>query len=132
MSQEDFEDLPTVPFFDKHGNFIPNNTELPVLYILKKKIKEESTQDLSSNSIPWYPQIQWETTATSTEDETPNCILSKTTKVPPARLDTNNRNPALRGLPMPCQEQADVLRLVGTELQDHQPTVRGLEELRLA
>ena len=140
MSQKDYEELPTVPYIDKHGKFIPNHPELPpearaqlpVLYILKKPPKEDLTSDQSSSSIPWYPQVQWETTPTSTENDRPNCILSVTTKVPAARLDTTKRDPALRRLPMQCQEQADVLRLVGTELHEHQSTMRGLKDLHLA
>ena len=45
MSHKDYEDLPTVPFFDKHGGLIPGHPELPaearaqipVLYIQKRK-----------------------------------------------------------------------------------------------
>ena len=140
MPQKDYEELPTVPYIDKHGKFIPNHPELPleakaqlpVLYILKKPPKEDLTSDPSLSSIPWYPQVQWETTPTSTEDDRPNCILSVTTKVPAARLDTIQRDPALRRLPTPCQEQADVLRLIGTELHEHQSTMRGLKDLHLA
>ena len=140
MSQKDYEELPTVPYIDKHGKFIPNHPELPpearaqlpVLYILKKPPKEDLTSDQSLSSIPWYPQVQWETTPTSTENDRPNCILSVTTKVPAARLDTTKRDPALRRLPTQCQEQADVLRLVGTELHEHQSTMRGLKDLHLA
>ena len=140
MSQKDYEELPTVPYIDKHGKFIPNHPELPpearaqlpVLYILKKSPKEDLTSDQSLSSIPWYPQVQWENTPTSTENDRPNCILSVTTKVPAARLDTTKRDPALRRLPMQCQEQADVLRLVGTELHEHQSTMRGLKDLHLA
>ena len=140
MPQKDYEELPTVPYIDKHGKFIPNHPELPpearaqlpVLYILKRPPKEDLTADPSLSSIPWYPQVQWETTPTSTEDDRPNCILSITTKVPAARLDTIQRDPALRRLPTPCQEQADVLRLVGTELHEHQSTMRGLKDLHLA
>ena len=140
MSQKDYEELPTVPYIDKHGKFIPNHPELPpearaqlpVLYILKKPPKEDLTSDQSLTSIPWYPQVQWENTPTSTENDRPNCILSVTTKVPAARLDTTKRDPALRRLPMQCQEQADVLRLVGTELHEHQSTMRGLKDLHLA
>ena len=92
MSQKDYEDLPTVPYIDKHGKFIPNHPKLPpVLYILKRP-KEDSTSEHSLSSIPWYPQLQWETTPISTEDDRPICILSITTKVPPARLDTTKRD----------------------------------------
>ena len=140
MSQKDYEELPTVPYIDKHGKFIPNHPELPpearaqlpVLYILKKPPKKDLTSDPSLSSIPWYPQVQWETTPTSTENDRPNCILSVTTKVPAARLDTTKRDPALRRLPTQCQEQADALRLVGTELHEHQSTMRGLKDLHLA
>ena len=140
MSQKDYEELPTVPYIDKHGKFIRNHPELPpearaqlpVLYILKKPPKEDLTSDQSLSSIPWYPQVQWENTPTSTENDRPNCIISVTTKVPAARLDTTKRDPALRRLPMQCQEQADVLRLVGTELHEHQSTMRGLKDLHLA
>ena len=130
MSQKDYEDLPTMPYIDKHGKFIPNNpglppearAQLPVLYILKR-LKDDSTSEHSLSSIPWYPQVQWETTPMSTEDDRPNCILSVTTKLPPARLDTTKCDPALRRLPTQCQEQADVLKLVGTELHEHQSTI---------
>ena len=79
MSQNDYENVPTVPYIDKHGKFISNHPELPtetlaqlpVLYILKKLPKEESTSDQSLNSIPWYPQVQWETTPKSTENDRP-------------------------------------------------------------
>ena len=71
-----------VPYIDKHGKFIPNYPELPpearaqlpVLYILKKRPKEDSTSDPNLKSIPWYPQVQWESTPTSTEDDRPNFI----------------------------------------------------------
>ena len=136
--RNDYENLHIVPNIGKHGNFIPNHPELSadaraqlsVLYILKKRPKEESDQ--SSNSIPWYPDVQWETTPTSTENDRPNCILSVTTKRPPIRLDTTERDPALRRLATLCQEQADVLRLIGTELHEHQSTMRGLKVLHLA
>ena len=106
--------------------------QLLVLYILKKRPKEESFSDQSLNSIPWYPEVQWETTPTSTENDRPICNLSVTTLVPPVRLNTTNCDPALRRLPRQCQEQADVLRLVGTELHEHQPTMRGLKDLHFA
>ena len=64
-------------------------------------------------------------------NERPNCILSITSKVPPTRLDTR-RDPALRRLPRQCQKQTVLLRLVGTELPEHQSTMRGLKELHLA
>ena len=133
MSQEDYENLPTVPYIDKHEKLIPNHPELPlearaqlpVLYISKKRPKEEPAPDQFWNSIPWYPEVQWETTPTSTENDIPNCILSIKTKVPPAHLDTLTCDRALRRLPTQCQEQADIIRLVGTELHEHQLTVRG-------
>ena len=122
MSKKDFENLSTVPYIDKHGKFIPNYPEfpaearvqLPVLYILKKRPKEEPVLDQSLNYIPRYLEVQRETTPTSTENDRPNCILSVTTKVPTARLDTIKRDPALRRLParVACQEQSDVVRLV--------------------
>ena len=68
---------------------------------------------------------------TSTENDRPNCIFSVTTKAPPARLDTTKRDPGLRRLPTQCEDQADVLRLVETELHEHQSTVRGLKDLHL-
>ena len=54
VSQDDFENLTTVPFIDKLGKIIPKHSELPVedraqllvLYFLKKKRpKKESTSD---------------------------------------------------------------------------------------
>ena len=73
MSQDDYENLPTVPYIDKHGKFIPNHPEvpaearaqLPMLYILKRQPKEKPATDQSFSSIPWYPEVQWETTPTS-------------------------------------------------------------------
>ena len=129
-----------MPFIDKHGKCSPNHPELPpearaqlpVLYILKKRPKEDSTSEHPLSSIPWYPQVHWETTPTSIEDAKPNCILSVTTKVPPARLDTTKPDPALRRLPTQCQEQVDILRLIGTESHEHQSTMRGLKDLHLA
>ena len=140
MSQDDYENLPTVPYIDKHGKFIPNHPEvpaearaqLPMLYILKRQPKEKPATDQSFSSIPWYPEVQWETTPTSTESDRPNCILSVTTKVPPALLDTTKRDTALRRLSTHCQKQTDVLSLVGTELHEHQSTMRGLKDLHLA
>ena len=113
MPQKDYEELPTVPYNDKHGKFIPNHPELPpearaqlpVLYILKKPPKEDLTSDSSLNSIPWYPEVQWETTPTSTDDDRPNCILSVTTQVPAACLDTTQRDPTMRRLPTQCQNK---------------------------
>ena len=51
--------------------------------------------------------------------------------MPPSRLDTSRRNPALRRLPTHCQGQVDVLRIVGTALHEHQ-TLRGSKYLHLA
>ena len=127
-------------YIDKHGQFKPNHPELPaeararlpVLHVLKMQPKKEPATDQSLNSIPWYPEVQWETTPTSIKNDRPNCILSITTKVPPACLNTTRRNPALRRLPTQCHEQADVLRRIGTELHEHQSTMRGLKDLHLA
>ena len=139
MSQKDYEELPTVPYFDKHGRLIPDHPELPpearaqlpVLYRLGKKPKTKLPEDLTG-SAPWYPQVQWETSPTVDEDHRPNRILSITTGVPPARLDTPEPDPTLRGMPAGCQEQANVLRTVGTELHEHFLTRRGLRDLHLA
>ena len=48
MSQKDYDDLPTVPYFDKHVRIIPDRPDhppeararLPLLYILKKTKKQ--------------------------------------------------------------------------------------------
>ena len=133
MSQKDYEELPTVPYFDKHGRLIPNQPELPpearaqlpLLYILGKEPKTKPPED-STGSAPWYPQVQWETTPTRVEDRRPNHILSITTRVPPAHLDTTEPDPTLRGMPVEFQEQANVLRTVGTELHEHFLTRCGL------
>ena len=68
---------------------------------------------------PWYPQIQWETTANLEEDERPNRVLSIATKLPPARIDTTEPDPTLGELPAECQIQADVLRTTEMELHEH-------------
>ena len=75
MSQDDYENRLTVPYTDKHGKFIPNHpvlpaearAQLPVLYISKKQPQEEASTDQFLNSIPWYQEVQWETTPTSTK-----------------------------------------------------------------
>ena len=139
MSQKDYEELPTVPYFDKHGRLIPSQSEfppearaqLPLLYILKKEPKTKP-QEESTGSAPWYPQIQWERTPTVDEVRRPNHILSITTGVPPARLDTTEPDPILRGMPAESQDQANVLRTVRTELHEHYLTKSGLKDQRLA
>ena len=65
MYQKDFEELPIVLYFNKHGHLIPNHPELPpearaqlpLLYILGKESKTKPPQD-STGSAPWYPQVQ--------------------------------------------------------------------------
>ena len=139
MTKEDYEALPTVPYFDKHGRPIPNHPELPpearaqlpLLYILGKRPKT-SLQEPLVNGAPWYPQVQWEVTPTTDEDHRPTHILSITTKVPPARLDTEKPDPMLEEMPPECQTQANALRTVGTELHEHFLTKRGLKDLHLA
>ena len=69
--------------------------QLPVLYIRKKRPKEGPTQDQFLSSIPWYPEVQWELPPTATENDIPKYILCVTSKVPPARVDTTKRNPAM-------------------------------------
>ena len=139
MTKEDYEAPPTVPYFDKHGRPIPNHPELPpearaqlpLLYILGKRPKT-SLQEPPVNDAPWYPQIQWEATPTTDEDHRPSHILSITTEVPPARLDTGEPDPVLEEMPPECQRQAHALRTVGTELHEHFLTRRGLKDLHLA
>ena len=136
-SQKDYNDLPTVQCFDKHGRIVPDHPDLPpeararlpLLYVLKKKRKSK-TQEEPPGDTPWYPQIQWETTPTLEEDKRPNCILSIPTRVPPARIDVTD--PSLSELPIECQIQADVLRTIGTELNEHHLTKYGLNDLHLA
>ena len=137
MSQKEYNDLLTVPYFDKHGRIIPDHPDLPpeararlpLLYILKMKRKSRTLEEAPGDT-PWYPQIQWETTPTLEEDKRPNCILSITTRVPPARIDVTD--PTLSKLPIECQIQADVLRTIGTELHEHHLTKYGLKDLHLA
>ena len=139
MSQKDYEELPIIPYFDKHGHLIPNHPELPpearaqlpLLYILGKEPKNKPQED-STGSAPRYPQIQWETTPTIDEDHRPNHILSVTTGVPPARPDTIEPDPTLKGMPAEYQKQANILRTVGTELHEHFLTRRGIKDLHLA
>ena len=77
MSQRDYDDLPTVPYIDKNGRAIPNHPELPpevkarlpVLYLLQEKPKQEPIENQTYNHIPWYLQLQWESTSTILEDE---------------------------------------------------------------
>ena len=137
ISKKDYDDLPTVPYFDKHGRVIPDHPDLPpkararlpLLYILKKKWKSKTLEEPSGDTA-WCPQIQWETRPTLEEDKRPNCILSITTRVPPARKDVTD--PTMSKLPIECQIQADVLRTIGTELHEHHLTKYGLKDLHLA
>ena len=139
MSKEDYEDLSTVPYFSKHGHLIPDHPELPpearaqlpLLYILRKEQKHKPAEEPASGT-PWYPQIQWEATPTIDEDQRPNCILSITTKMPPARLDTVEPDPAVGEMTVVCQNQANVLRTIGTESHEHHLTKCGLKDLHLA
>ena len=102
MSQIDYEELPIVPYFDKHGRLIPGHPELPpearaqlpLFYILRKESKHEPAK-VQAVDIPWYPQLQWETTPTVDEDDRPSHILSFKIKVPPARLKTAEPDPTL-------------------------------------
>ena len=89
MSQKDYDDLPTMLYFDKHGRLVPDHpdfrpearAQLPLLYILRKKRKNKIPKE-PPGETPWYPQIQWETTTTLEKDEKPNCILSIRARVP--------------------------------------------------
>ena len=139
MSQKDYDKLPTIPYIDKRGHLIPNHPELPsearvrlpLLYILQKKQKNKSLEE-STGDTPWYPEIQWETTSTLEEDERSNRILSITTRVPPARIDTTEPDPTLGALPAECQKQADVLRTIEAELHEHHLTKYGLRDIHMA
>ena len=130
----------TVLRHDKHRLLISDHPKFPaetrallrVVYLLQKEQKREPAEDLSCDTNPWYPQLQWEMTSTVGDDDRPNFILSVSAKMSPARLDTVERNPALPNLPTWCQEQADVLRLVGTELHEYRLTRRGLKDMHLA
>ena len=51
--------------------------------------------------------------------------------MPPARLDTVEPDPAIGELPL-CQNQANVLRTIGTELHEHHLTRCSLKDLHLA
>ena len=66
------------------------------------------------------------------EDERPNRILSITTRVPPARIDTTNPDPTPGTLPLECQKQADILRTIETKLHEHHLTKHGLRDLHMA
>ena len=139
MSQKDYDELPTVPYFDKRGHLIPDHpklppearAQLPLLYILQKKRKSKQPEE-PTRITPWYPETQWETTPTLEENERPNRILSITTRVPPARIDTTKPDPTLRSLPVECQKQADVLRTIDAELHEHHLTKYGLRDLHMA
>ena len=131
--------LKTYSTYDKRGHLIPDHPELPpeararlpLLYILQKKRKNNQPKE-PTGDIPWYPEIQWETTPTMEEDERPNRILSITTRVPPARIDTTKPDPTLGTLPVECQKQADILRTIETELHEHHLTKYGLRDLHMA
>ena len=76
MSQKDYDELPTVPYFDKRGHLVPSHpklppearAQLPLLYILQKKRKSKQPEEPTGDA-PWYPEIQWETTPTLEENE---------------------------------------------------------------
>ena len=58
MSQEDYDNLPTVPYFDKHSRLIPDYPEfppeararLPLLYILRKEPRNEIPEEPSGHT----------------------------------------------------------------------------------
>ena len=52
--------------------------------------------------------------------------------MPPARIDTTEPDPTLGELPIECQIQANILKTIGTELQEHHLTKYGLRDLHLA
>ena len=136
MSQKGYKALPIVPYFDNHGRLIPDyppeaRAQLPLLHILRKESNHEPDTE-PAGSIPSYPQVQWETTPTVYENDRPSNILSVTTKVSLAYLDNVDLDPVLGELPTVCQEQANILRTIGTELHEHQLTQCGLQDLRLA
>ena len=139
MSQKDYDELPTVPYIDKRGHLIPDHpklppearAQLPLLYILQKKRKSKQPEEPTGDT-PWNPEIQWETPPTLEEDEQPNQILSITTRVPPARIDTTKPDPTLGALPVECQKQADILRTIEAELHEHHLTKYGLRDLHMA
>ena len=99
MSQKDYNDLPTVPYFKKAWPSYPRSSrpssevrmQKPLLYILKKR-RKDNTQEEPPGEIPWYPQIQWETTPTLEGSQRPNCIMSIKTRAPPARIATADQN----------------------------------------
>ena len=139
MSQKDYEELHIVSYIDKHCRLIPGlpyllpeaRAQLPLLYILRKESKHELAKEKAGDT-PWYPQVQWKTTPLVDEDDRPSHILSITIKVPPARLNTAEPDPGLGEMPAVCQEQANVLRTIGTELHEHHLTKHGLKNLHLA
>ena len=53
MSEKDYDDFPTIPYFDKHGRLIPDHPDLPPeararlppLYILRKKRKNNFPEE---------------------------------------------------------------------------------------
>ena len=135
MSQKDYEELPTVPYFDKHGRLIPNHPELPseagaqlpLLYVLGKEPKTKP-QEESTGSAPWYPQIQWKELQPlmRTADQTtftvslPDCHHHAYTQ--------RSQITSLEGCPLSVKS----LRTVGTELHEHFLTRNGLKDLHLA
>ena len=135
MSKKDYEDLPTVPCFDKLCHLKPDHLELPpdaraqipLLYILRKEPKHKPTEE-PARGTPWYPQIQWETTPTIDEDQRPNNILSIITKVPLTSLDTAKPDPSKGDMPVVCQNQTNVLITIETELHEHHRTKCGLKD----
>ena len=100
MSKEDYEDIPTVPYFDKRGHLIPDHPELPPEAPTERA--EAQACRGTSEWNPWYLRLNGKTTPTIDEDQRPNHILSITTNVPPARLDTAEHDPAQDGKPVVC------------------------------
>ena len=52
--------------------------------------------------------------------------------MPPALLDTVEPDPVIGEMPTVCQNQANVLRLIGTDLHEHHLTKCCLKDLDLA
>ena len=99
----------------------------PALFIIQKETKTEPRLREPSYATSLYSDIQWETTPTKDETDRSHCILCITSKVPLARLDTNERKRVLRRLTTLCQEHANVLGLIGRGLHGNQSFIRGFK-----
>ena len=86
--------------------------QIPVLYILRMERRTDKSSAFRYQTM--VPGCTMGNNTNNMRDDRPNCMLRVSSNVRPARLDTTERDP------------------VGTELPEHQSTMRCLNDVHLA